>query len=46
MSSLKWFSGITWGTPVREIGWTWIVLAAMSVTTVVLIVRMVKIWRE
>ena len=25
---LKWFTGITWDTPVNEIGWMWLLFAS------------------
>lgn len=28
MGDLLWFSGITWHTPLREIGWTYVAIAA------------------
>lgn len=26
---MKWFHGISWGTPVSDIGWVWVILAVV-----------------
>lgn len=29
MDDLLWFHGITWHTPIRDIGWTYLVIACL-----------------
>lgn len=30
MKELLWFHGITWDTPLRDIGWTYVVMLAIG----------------
>lgn len=40
---LKWLSGITWDTPMRDIGWTWV---ALLVGVVVIVRGAWWLWRN
>ena len=31
MSDLLWFKGITWNTPIGDIGWTWVFLFGLII---------------
>jgi hypothetical protein len=33
--NLLWFEGIDWQTPIRNIGWTWLLLAVLIVYLIV-----------
>lgn len=41
-SPLLWFSGITWHTPLNQIGWTYIVVGALGMYAGILIKRIFK----
>jgi hypothetical protein len=39
---MHWFEGIGWNTPVRDIGWTYVLLAFLISLLIYFIVRLIK----
>lgn len=39
---MHWFGGVDGGTPIREIGWTWVLLGAGIVALGILAVRIYR----
>jgi hypothetical protein len=36
---MHWFEGIGWNTPVRDIGWTYVLLASLLIYFIVQLIR-------
>lgn len=41
-NDLLWWDGITWDTPLNQIGWTYIAVGALGMYGIILIVRAFK----
>lgn len=42
MDDLLWFSGITWHTPMRDIGWTYVLIAVLLGVAIHSVVKALK----
>lgn len=42
---LLWWDGITWDTPLRDIGWTYIVLLVLGAMLVRALRELRKLWK-